>query len=833
MTTFNIETVISLLTLDEKVKLMAGADFWHTQAIERLNVPLIRVSDGPNGVRGTKLFNGVPAACFPCGTGLASTFDKELMHEAGKLMALEAKHKGAHVILGPTCNMQRSPLGGRGFESFSEDPVLSGLATASVVLGMQSKNIAATVKHYVCNDMEIERNSINALVTQRALRETYLMPFQLTMRDADPKALMTAYNRVNGEHVSQSKFLLHDILRDEWKWDGMVMSDWFGCYSLKEAMDAGLDLEMPGKPMIRVPKSIAHAVQAKEIHINTIDDRVRSVLKLVQWCQKSGIPENAPEDADNNTPKTSSQLRTLAADSIVLLKNENSILPLKPSDSIAVIGPNAKIGAYSGGGSASLRSYYTITPYEGICKRHGKNVPYTIGATANKMLPALGPQLTRDDGSVGFVGNFYLEPRGTEGRTKIDSFNLSNSHMFLVDYAHEKFDNKLYVDFEGTFTPEVTGEHEFGAVVFGDAQIFVDDTLVVDTKINHTRGEAFFSQGTIEQKGRISLEKDKAYKVRVELGSPGTSEHYKDIDPSVAGAGGIQFGAMAIVDPQIEVYKAIELAKSVDKVVMVVGLTQEWESEGYDRASMKLPGLTDELVTAVVKVNPNVVVVNQSGTPVDLPWLDQVPGLVQAWFGGNELGNGIADVLYGDVNPSGKLSLSWPKRVEDNPAFLNSKSNKGQMLYGEDIYIGYKYYEKVDRPVLFPFGFGLSYTSFKFSNLKVGQDEKNFNVSVEVKNTGDKAGSTVAQVYVGAVDSSVERPVKELREFSKVKLQSGETKTMNISLPIKYATAFFDEYEGKWSCEKGEYLVSVGDSSDNVTVKQSVILKKGFLWSGL
>ncbi|ODQ79882.1 glycoside hydrolase family 3 protein [Babjeviella inositovora NRRL Y-12698] len=833
MSTFDIETTISQLTLDEKVKLMAGADFWHTQAIERLSVPLIRVSDGPNGVRGTKFFNGVPAACFPCGTGLASTFDKELMHEAGKLMALEAKHKGAHVILGPTCNMQRSPLGGRGFESFSEDPVLSGLSSASIILGMQSENIGATIKHYVCNDIEVERNSINSVVTQRALREIYLMPFQLAMRDADPKALMTAYNKVNGEHASQSKFLLHDILRDEWKWDGMVMSDWFGCYSLKEAVDAGLDLEMPGKPMIRVPKSMAHAVQTKEIHMNTIDDRVRSVLKLVQWCQKSGIPENAPEDADNNTPKTTAQLRTLAADSIVLLKNENSILPLKPSDSIAVIGPNAKVSANSGGGSASLLPYHTITPYEGICKRHGKDVPYTIGATANKMLPALGPQLTRDDGSVGFVGNFYLEPRGTEGRTKIDSFNLSSSFIFLVDYMHEKFESKLYVDFEGIFTPEVTGEHVFGAAVFGDAQIFVDDKLVVDNKTKHTSGDFFFAQGTIEEKGRISLEKGKPYRVRVELGSPVTSQHYKGIDTSIAGAGGIQFGAMAVLDARTEITKAVELAKSVDKVVLVTGLTQEWESEGYDRANMKLPGLTDELVAAVVKVNPNVVVVNQSGTPVEFPWLDQVPGLVQAWFGGNELGNGIADVLYGDVNPSGKLSLSWPKRVEDNPAYFNFKSNKGQVLYGEDIYVGYKYYEKLNRPALFPFGFGLSYTKFEFSNLKVGQDEKNFNVSVEVKNTGDKAGSTVAQVYVGAVDSSVERPIKELREFSKVKLQSGETKTVRITLPIKYATAFFDEYEGKWNCEKGEYLISVGDSSDNTTVKQSVTLEKGFLWSGL
>ena len=317
MTAFDIEGILSQLTLEEKVGLLAGIDFWHTYAVDRLDIPSLRFSDGPNGVRGTKFFDAIPSACFPCGTALAATFDKQLLRDTGKLMGVEAKAKGAHVILGPTMNIQRGPLGGRGFESFSEDPHLSGHAAAAIVNGIQEEGIAATVKHFVCNDLEDERNSSNSILSMRALREIYLEPFRIAIKHANPKALMTGYNKVNGEHVSQSESIIKDILREEWKWEGTIMSDWYGTYTSDTAIRAGLDIEMPGPTKFRSLSEILHMVVSKELHIKHINDRVRNVLKLVQFAQGSGVPQNAPEGTSNNSAETSAKLRKIALDSIV------------------------------------------------------------------------------------------------------------------------------------------------------------------------------------------------------------------------------------------------------------------------------------------------------------------------------------------------------------------------------------------------------------------------------------------------------------------------------------------------------------------------------------
>ncbi|EAZ63743.1 beta-glucosidase [Scheffersomyces stipitis CBS 6054] len=837
----DIEYLIKELTLPEKISLLAGKDFWHTFPIERLNIPSIRVSDGPNGIRGTKFFNSVPSNCFPCGTGLAATFNKDLWVEAGELMGKEAKMKGAHVILGPTSNIVRSPLGGRAFESYSEDPLLSGHAASNIIKGIQNENVVACLKHFVCNDQEDDRRGVDTLLTDRALREIYLKPFQIALRDSEPGALMTSYNKIRGIHVSESKELMQDILRDEYKYEGTTMSDWLGTNSTKAALDAGVNLEMPGPARFRTQLQVTHEIQSKRIHAQTIDDNVRGVLKLINRALKAGIPDDVVESA-NEDPASSELLRKVGDESIVLLKNEGNILPLSKTsvagqEKIAVIGPNVKAAQDSGGGSASLTARYKVTPWEGIKKKieEGGNtvsLEYSLGAFLDKNMPDVGDILENDKGEKGVTAKFYKTAPGTKDRQQFAERFLPTTKLCLFDFKDPELapgEVLFYADFEGYFTPEETADYEFGASVMGTAQVFVDGKLVVDNKTKQTKGDAFFlAMGTREERGTVHLEKGKKYHVKCEFGTAPTYT----LDPTQE-IGGAFFGFRIDSPQETELTKAIELAKSVDKVILVVGLSKEWESEGFDRSDMDIPGATNQLIEEVLKVNKNVVIVNQSGSPVTMPWAEKVPALVHAWYGGNELGNTIADVLFGDVNPSGKLSMSFPKKLEDTPSYLNYGSINGQVWYGEDIFVGYRYYEKVKQDVLFPFGFGLSYTTFDFKDLSVAADDENVTVSVKVTNTGSVDGSETVQVYIEQSNPSVIRPVKELKEFGKVFLKAGETKSVEVKISIKEATSYWNGYFSKWESTKDTYKVLVGNSSDNIIVEGEFATSKTFYWLGL
>ncbi|KAK6457472.1 beta-glucosidase [Scheffersomyces xylosifermentans] len=839
----DIEQLIEDLTIEEKISLLAGKDFWHTMNIDRLNIPSVRVSDGPNGIRGTKFFNSVPSNCFPCGTGLAATFNKDVLLQAGELMGKEAKMKGAHVILGPTCNIVRSPLGGRSFESYSEDPLLSGHAASHIVKGIQNENVVACLKHFVCNDQEHERKAVDNVITERALREIYLKPFQIALRDAYPKALMTAYNKINGVHVSQSKKILQEVLRDEWKYDGTVMSDWHGVYSAKESLDAGLNLEMPGPTRFRQAIPTLHSVQTNEIHRDVIDENARAILRLVNESLKAGIPEDVVE-SPNPTKEASDLLRKAGDESIVLLKNEGNILPLsktaiKGQEKIAVIGPNAKAAQDSGGGSASLNASYKITPYEGIESKiiEGGNsisLDYSLGAFLDRSLPDVGNVLFTASGKKGINAKFYKKPPGATDRgPHFEEFVLSTSKIFLSDFKSPELkpgELLFYADFEGIYIPDETGEYEFGASCLGTAQVFVNDQLVVDNKTKQTKGDAFFlGLGTQEERGTIKLTKGVKYNIRVEFGSSPTYT----LNKAALEGGGVFFGIRIISTAEEAISRAVEVAKKADKVILVVGISKEWESEGFDRPTMDIPGHTNELVDAITAVNKNVIVVNQSGSPVTLPWINKVQGFVQAWYGGNELGNTIADVLFGDYNPSGKLSMTFPKRIEDNPSFLNFASTNGTVLYGEDVYVGYRYYEKVGVEPLFPFGYGLSYTTFELSNLVVSYDAENVNVKVSVTNTGKVDGAEIVQLYVSQVNPSINRPVKELKDFGKQFLKAGETKVVELNVSVKEATSYWNMYYNKWQSEKGKYKILVGNSSDNITLEDEFEVAKTTYWLGL
>lgn len=766
------------------------------------------------------------------GTGLAATWDTELIKKGGALQGHEAIAKGASVILGPTTNMQRSPLGGRGFESFSEDPVLAGHITAATINGIQSTGVGATPKHFVCNDQEDQRMASNSVVTERALREIYLMPFQIAQQHSDPMCYMTSYNQVNGTHVSENPRLINDVLRKEWGFDGMIMSDWFGTYSATESVKAGLDLEMPGPSYVR-GKQINQALGCGKLSEFDVDNRVRQVLKLVKKVLPLGIPEHAPEKT-LDTKETAATLRSISTNGLVLLKNENSILPFKKEKTTAVIGPNANFAAFSGGGSASLLPYYSISPLQGV-QNQVSNVKYTLGAPGWKKLPYITRVTKTEDNKLGLTMNVYLDPPSKNDRELIDQVYVKHSDVFLIDYKHSKLHGVLYYcTFDGTFTPEETTEYEFSVSVAGTAKLYIDNKLVVDNETKQTPGDSFFGTGTRDEIGTMKLEKGKKYNIRVDFGTlptltftvPGTTAF---------GAGGIRIGCERRIDMQKELQKAVDLAKSVDQVVLCAGLNSDWESEGYDRTTMDLPGGSDELINAVIAANPNTVVIIQSGTPVTMPWHKTAPALVQAWYGGNETGNAIADVVFGNANPSGKLPLSFPVRNEDNPAFLNFRSERNRVLYGEDVYIGYRFYEKTKKEVAFPFGHGLSYTSFSMSNLNVSvNDEDEITVTLDVTNTGSVDGAQVVQVYVSQENPSINRPVKELKAFTKVQAKKGESvKGVSLSFSKKYATSFWDEGRDAWVSEKGKYHVLVGDSSADTPLKGHFEVQKTSWWRGL
>ncbi|ETS79281.1 beta-glucosidase I [Pestalotiopsis fici W106-1] len=819
MVNFDVTEILEKLSLDEKIGLLSGSDFWHTQTIPRLGIPSLRMCDGPNGIRGVRHFNPVPASCLPCGTALGALWDPDLVEAGGRLMGQEARAKGVHILLGPTVNIQRSPLGGRGFESYSEDPFLSGTLAAAQIRGIQAEGVATTIKHFVCNDQEHQRKAVNILVSERALREIYMMPFQVALRHSDPWGLMTSYNKVNGTHVSESSDLLQKVLLEEWSYKGFLLSDWFGTYSTSEAIRSGLDLEMPGPSTWR-GFALKQALRSNKVAIWEIEDRVRRVLHLIKKGIESGIPEAAPDcvgDIDAARPL----LRQLASSSIVLLKNDGNLLPLKKDKTVAVIGPNAKAFRIHGSGSAAVHATYAVSPYQGI-KQKVTNVTYAKGVEDHKKLPLMNGLLRTPAGNVGYLMKFYAEPPSCQERKVIDAIENNDTMVYLTDYRHDSIDGYLYYsELEAYFEPEASGEYTFGLAVYGTAKLYVDGDIVVDNSRNQTLGDSFWGAGTREEKGTVNLTAGIRYKIQVDFGTAPT-QSTSALGSTNMGAGGFRLGCALNVDAAAQLAAAVEIAGTADQVIICTGLNEDWESEGFDRETMKLPGLTDELIRRVCAVNPNTTVVIQSGTPVTMPWVHQVPAIVQAWYGGNETGNAIADVLFGDVNPSGKLPLSIPVCEEDNPAFLNSKSEAFRILYGEDIFVGYRYYEKVRRAVAFPFGHGLSFSDFSIQNLRLSECDtsghvgENLTITVDVHNKSPVNGYEVVQVYVRQLHPSISRPMKELRGYKKVLVPSYSTVTVEILVVKQLATSFWDERKHMWIMEKDTYEVQVGSSSEEI-----------------
>ncbi|RDW93780.1 beta-glucosidase H [Aspergillus mulundensis] len=827
--TFDIDYVLANISDQDKIALLSGIDFWHTHPIPEFGVPSVRVTDGPNGIRGTKFFAGVPAACLPCGTALGATWDRELLRRAGELLGDECIAKGAHCWLGPTVNMQRSPLGGRGFESFSEDPYLAGVAAASMIGGCESKGIIATVKHFVGNDQEHERRAVDVIVTPRALREIYLRPFQIVARDARPGALMTSYNKVNGKHVVEDSNM-YDLIRKDWGWDPLVMSDWYGTYTTIDSTNAGLDLEMPGVSRYR-GKYIESAMQARLIKSSTLDARARKVLEFVQRASRTKVSD---VEKGRDYPEDRALMRKLCSNSIVLLKNEGSILPIpKTVKKIALIGSHIKMPAISGGGSAALKPYYASTLYDAVREAlPNAEVVFETGAHAHNMLPVIDRLLSNA------VIHFYNEPMSKPDRKCLGTETVTSTTFQFMDYKLAGLNRALFWStLIGDFTPDQSGVWDFGLTVFGTANLYINDNLVIDNTSNQVKGTSFFGKGTREETGSLTMTAGQTYKIRIEFGSANTTT-MKTTGMVNFGGGAANLGASLRMDAEEMVIRAVKAAKEADYAVICTGLNQDWESEGFDRSHMDLPPGIDKMISRVLEIAADkTVIVNQSGTPVTMPWESKAKSIVHAWYGGNETGHGIADVLLGDVNPCGKLSLSWPIDVKHNPAYLNYASVGGRVLYGEDIYVGYRFYEKTGREVLFPFGHGLSYTTFAVSP-RASIFPNTFTpdsppaATVWVKNTGRIAGAQVLQLYVAAPNSPTSRPAKELQGFAKVFLQPGEEKTVEIRID-KYATSFWDEIEETWKSEAGVYEVLIGSSSEEIIACGQFEVDRTRHWGGL
>jgi beta-glucosidase len=585
---------------------------------------------------------------------------------------------------------------------------------------------------------------------------------------------------------------------------------------------------------------LSHAVSSRKVADHVLDERVRNVLDLVNFADKSGIPEGA-EEKELNRPEDQKLLRRAAAESIVLLRNNGNILPFDKNKPIAVIGPNSKVAAYCGGGSAALPPYYAVTPFDGVSASSKVAVSFSQGVYAHQSLPPLGPLMRTSDGKQGFEFRVYNEPPGDKSREVVDALQLVDSTGFLADYANPKLKSGTwYADMEGVFTPDENGIYDFGVTVAGTGNLFIDGKLIVDNSTRQRSGSSFFGTGTVEERGSKELNAGTPYKILFQFGTAPTSKLEKRGTVSF-GAGGFRFGGCLRLNQEESIAHAVDLASKTEQVVIFAGLNSEWETEGYDRDHMDLPPGTDELISRVLEANPRAAVVIQSGTPVTMPWINGANALAHAWFGGNETGNGIADILYGDVNPSGKLPLSFPVRLEDNPSHLNFGSENGRVLYGEDIYVGYRYYEKKQLRPLFPFGHGLSYTTFSRSGLTVNSspekptlgDSELITGSLTVTNTGLLAGAEIVQFWViPPSTASVNRPVRELKMFAKVFLKPGKKTTIEFGLPKKLATSFWDEIRRSWVSERGEYEVLITGTGDE-TLRAPFQIKTTRYWLGL
>lgn len=670
--------VIEKMSLEEKASLCVGNDYWHSLELEKYGIPKITMSDGPHGLRvqKTKADNlGINeseiSTCFPASASLGNTWNRELVYLLGKTLGKEARKEEVNIVLGPAINIKRSPLCGRNFEYFSEDPYLTGILGMEYVKGLQSENVGACVKHFAVNNQENRRRTIDVVIDESALREVYLKAFEMIIKNAKPWSIMSAYNKVNGEYCSENQHLLNDILRKEWNFDGIVISDWGAENDRVKGLKATHELEMPGGRG-NGAEEIVESVKNGEISETELNEAVDRIIDIARkgnnqfaYDEKSGsyleMNKAGKETSCEYNQKVHHEIaEKIAEETIVLLKNDNNILPIK-NKKIAVIGDMAKTPRYQGAGSSTINPYKIENAYDNLVQ-NGIDVEYA------------------------------------QGYERIESEN----------------DEKL-------------------------------------------RSEA------------------------------------------------------------------VTVAKNNDVVLVFAGLTENYESEGVDRETLDMPDNQNKLIDEICNVNENVIVVLSNGSPILMPWKDKVKGILAGYIGGEAGGKAVVDCILGNVNPSGKLAETYPNKLEDTSCFNNYPGNEITVEYKESVYVGYKYYDKVGKDVLFPFGFGLSYTEFEYSDLKVNIENEKVDIRFKIKNVGDVAGKEIAQIYVKKADSAAFRPDKELRDFAKVDLNPGEEKDVHIVLD-RAGFEYYDIENDRWQVEAGEYEILVGKSSRNIVLNDKIVI---------
>lgn len=677
----NIKEILSKMTLEEKAGLCSGLDFWHTKGVERLGIPSVMMTDGPHGLRKLAtddlgLDTSIPATCFPTGAALACSWDRGLLERVGTALGEECLKEQVSILLGPAANIKRSPLCGRNFEYLSEDPYLSSEIAAAHIKGVQSQGVGTSLKHYAANNQETRRLLTNAVVDERTLREIYLASFEGAVKQSQPWTVMCSYNKINGTYVSENKYILSDILKDEWGHEGVVMSDWGAVNERADGLSAGLELEMPTSGG-EGDKKIIKAVKNGELSESVLDKAVERLLKVI-FKAADCLRENYQCDLEEHHRLA----RKAAGECAVLLKNEENILPLSKTGKIAVIGAFAKVPRYQGGGSSHVNPVKLDNAYDEMVRSAGQ------------------------DAAILYAAGYKMD----------------------------------------------------------------EDKRVFD------------------------------------------KEPFKSLcdEPDTA-----------------LIQEAVETAAKADTAVIFAGLPDTYESEFFDRKHMRMPEGHNKLIEAVAKVQKNVVVVLSNGSPVEMPWIGQVKAVLEMYLGGQASGSAAAEIIFGRVNPSGRLAETFPRKLSDNPSYLNFPGDKSMVEYREGIFVGYRYYDAAEVEPLFPFGHGLSYTSFEYTGISLDKqvinEEDELQVSVTLKNTGRAAGKEVVQLYVSDADSAVLRPRKELKGFEKVELMPGEEKTVRFSLG-KRAFSYYSTEKKDWVAEDGEFKILAGSSSRDIRLDAALLL---------
>jgi len=811
-----VEDLLDRLTLGEKVALMAGQASFTMHGVERLGVPPVRVTDGPTGVRSNE---GEVATVFPVGVAMASTWNPDLTREVAAAIAREALALDNKVVLAPTINIVRIPNWGRNFETYSEDPFLAGTLGTAYVNGLQGEGVGASLKHYAVNNQEFNRMTVSAKVDERTLREIYLAAFEMTVKASNPWTVMASYNKINGTYATDNHYLLTDILKGEWGYDGVVVSDWGAVHSTAPAANAGNDLEMPG-PARWFGDKLLKAVEDGQTPEHQIDEAARRLLRLIL---RTGVLDGKdPPKGELRTKRHRDIAARAAEEALVLLKNNEELLPFDPTKvrTVAVLGPNAAARRIQGGGSSAVRAGRQISILQAVQDYLAgqAEVFHADGGDNEPTPPSARPVMFSPDEGRGQAGLLceYFNDRDFEGAPFKSQPERQIGKLVSTNSTLLAGEGLAALRWSGWFWPEKDGRHEISMRAPGDVRVRFDGKVVIDPS---TPGEVDdWDIGGMRVERRtvaVELTAGQGYPVVFEYQRP----------ESLKGVTWEQV-IIGVRQPRGSIAEAAEVAAKADAAIVVIGAASISEGEGYDRRDLELPGDQNALVEAVLAANPNTAIVFTGGSPYAFPWIDHVPAVLCAWLGGEEGPDAVARVLFGGAEPSGRLPVTFPRRIEDTPAYPYYPGG-AEADYGEGLFVGYRHYDRASEPPMFPFGYGLTYTRFRYADLKAPEEVKagaDVAVTFTLKNEGQRNGKETAQLYVRPRGPSVERPVKELKGFAKVALAPGESTTVTLTLDAR-AFSYYDPARKAWIAEKGAYDLLVGASAADIELQATVRLE--------